>query len=152
MLGRRNCQRFLQTQFVLPKNNRLIADGIAGLSNPQKERFETSPPLTEDEKRQGVVASEKGWFPIVPLCSEELRAEAKKPARYQISDLELEPIVTAIYERLRVVAPALTNLVGSPFVRGPLKATEKALTLLGVGKTKLIEAIHDALIDPPLQH
>jgi hypothetical protein len=145
MLGRRNCQQFLRTQFVLPKNNPMIAAGIAGKNAAQLATFETSRPLTDEEGKQGARVEAGGWYPIIPLCTEQLRKEIERPQRFQMGETRLQEVVDAIYERFRTVGPALTDLVGSPFVRGPLKAAETVMGLVGLGKPKLTAAIKEQL-------
>jgi len=145
MLGRRNCQQFLRTQFVLPKSNPMIAAGIAGKNAGQLAILETSRPLTEEERKQGVRVEQGGWYPIIPLCTEQLRKKIERPQRFQMGESRLQEVVDAIYERFRAVGPALTDLVGSPFVRGPLKAAEGVMGLVGLGKSRLTAAIKEQL-------
>ena len=123
----------------------MIAAGIAGKNAGQLAILETSRPLTEEERKQGVRVEQGGWYPIIPLCTEQLRKKIERPQRFQMGESRLQEVVDAIYERFRAVGPALTDLVGSPFVRGPLKAAEGVMGLVGLGKSRLTAAIKEQL-------
>ena len=141
LLGRRNCQWFLCTQFVLPDSNPLIGAGLAGLSAQQRASF--AAPASHGK----AAMIGQTMYPIIPLCSPELQQPIAAPVRSKMSEERLDEVVNAIYERVRAVGPALTDEIGSAWVRGPLKALERIVALVGLGKGPLKDAIREQLGD-----
>jgi len=140
MLGRRNCQWFLRTQFALTEANPLIAEGLRGLTLAQKKMFQVP---TGHGK---AAATGLTLYPIIPLCTEELRTPIRTPARLKMGPAELQDIVTLIYERGRTVIPALTaKLAAGP--RFGIDAVDEAIGIFGLGKKKLAAVLTKALGD-----
>lgn len=133
MLGRRNCQQFLRTQFVLPEGNAIIQDGLARMGPSQRAEYENN--LDKNGRK-------KGWYPIIPLCTEELRKKMKDPpARGVLSRKDLKNIVNAIYERFESLAPALTDRIAAAGPRTVLGFAECVIGLVRLGRRKLTEII-----------
>ena len=64
LLGRRNCQRFLQRWFTLPADNLIIENSISGLNKAQQAQF------------QGTFRNKADHYQIIPLvgnCAKEER-------------------------------------------------------------------------------
>jgi patatin-like phospholipase len=141
LLGRRNCQWFLRTQFVLPESNPLMGTGMAGLNAQQLASF--AAPASEG--KAAVIG--QTLYPIIPLCTPELQRPVAAPARAKMSEERLDEVVNAIYQRVRAVGPALTDGIGAAWVRGPLQAVERIVALVGLGKGALKDAIREQLGD-----
>ncbi|MGA3028643.1 MAG: hypothetical protein ABSF98_28185 [Bryobacteraceae bacterium] len=88
-LGRRNCQQFLRTSFVLPEDNVAIAPGV----NKKPEILDAF------RTEYGNLDGGRWWYPVIPLMP-ALRTEIKAPPR--------EECKTTL-ERLEQVAEAATN-------------------------------------------
>ena len=142
-LGRRNCQKFLSSSFVLPEKNAIIAEGLAALDPAARkivyERFKRPAPGTyahtaEVLQRANIpLPSEQQeggdiWFPLIPLCTESLREELPHVERATISHERVHLIVTFILKRSKEVISCLIDLVpsrrfqwflrfGQPFIR-----------------------------------
>ncbi|WP_348266760.1 patatin-like phospholipase family protein [Edaphobacter paludis] len=142
-LGRRNCQKFLSTSFVLPEKNAIIAEGLAALDPAARKavykRFKrpapgtyahtaemlqwAAIPLPADQQQGGDT-----WFPIIPLCTDSLREKLPRVKRAAISHNRVQLIVTLILKRSKEVISRLIDLVpsrvfqwflrfGQPFIR-----------------------------------
>ena len=140
MLGRRNCQWFLRTQFALTEANTVVADGLRGLNAEQRKLFQVP-------AKYGKAAETKlTLYPIIPLCADELRAEIKAPERLKMGAADLQAIVTLIYERGRAVIPALTaKLAAGP--RCGINVVNQAIGIFGLGKAELAAVLTKALGD-----
>ncbi|MBD0386769.1 MAG: hypothetical protein ICV54_09630 [Nostoc sp. C3-bin3] len=95
ILGRRNCQRFLQKYFVLPVSNPLFNAWSEGLkANPQLQVQKVGQPET--------------FLPIIPLLG-SAKKEINLPnwPKYQKENLKF--LEKQIQERVRVVVPRLIN-------------------------------------------
>src|SRR5262249_1644826 len=138
MLGRRNCQWFLRTQFVLPEANPLIGTGLAGLTAEQKTSFAVP-------RAQGkAAATGLTLYPIIPLTTPDLRKPVPAPPREKMGPAKLQDIVTLIYERGRAVLPALAEKL--PFLpRFGLGAADAIIGLFGLGKEQLTKVLQKAL-------
>lgn len=143
MLGRRNCQQFLRTQFVLPDANPLVKEGVAGLGDRRKA-FQVPPP-----QGSGVQGDE--WYPLIPLCTEALREKLPAPPRRKLGAAKLRKIVDLIYERGRVVVPALAKQIPSFPVRTGIDFAEDVIGLFGLGKPQLTEFLKTQLGDSVAQ-
>jgi len=133
-LGRRNCQLFLQKQFVLPATNPIMAGGLSALGSKQSEvirRFMV-PPQNENAEPQN-----EPWIPLIPLCGKSVSEEVAKPQRAQITESAVAEIVTLIYARARAVIPALSEKIGSLPIRVGIAEFANLIGLLGIGKEKL---------------
>jgi len=140
MLGRRNCQWFLRTQFVLTEANELIREGIRGLSAEQKKAFRVPTGYGK------AAATKVTLYPIIPLCTKELQAEIPVPTRLKMGPAQLQDIVTLIYERGRAVIPALTAKLAT-LPRLGIEAVDEAIGLFGLGKEQLTGVLTKALGD-----
>ncbi len=128
-LGRRNCQQFLRTVFMLPENNPLIAAGIAG-----------------QQKIMGEISEQIGnttWYQVIPLMP-DLQAEIKVPARsdFQTTAKRLETVADAAADRLENVVHAFVNDPGNKHAAWSLLI--KAVFDLG-GKDKIRGVILEEL-------
>lgn len=102
-LGRRNCQQFLRTCFVLPEDNIVIATGVR-----------KKPEILESfRKEYGTLDGGKWWYPVIPLMP-ALRAEIKAPARDECKTTteRLEQVAEAATNRLRTVVHGFVNQPG----------------------------------------
>ena len=106
-LGRRNCQRFLQTTFALPAVNGIIESWPEGVDRHQFRAIQT-----QDEESRGVPHSHC----IIPLFG-TAKAEVALPAWPRISPEQFDTLQTRIAARFDAVAPRLLSLN----VTGPLR-------------------------------
>ena len=99
LLGRRNCQQFLRKQFILPRDNPIIA---AGLDPDGKAagKFGTPPPNGLAEPR------DPGWIPLIPLCGTAAE-KAPRPPRASMNDSDLDEVVNLIVKRFKALVPLL---------------------------------------------
>jgi len=135
-LGRRNCQLFLQKQFVIPAANPIVSSGLDTLADKRGDavrEFKAPPPGTKTEP-QG-----EPWIPVIPLCGKAVRDPVPKLPREQIGEAAVEEIVTLIYERARAVVPAMAQKVPAWLVRAGIDDVTNFIGLLGLGKAKLAE-------------
>lgn len=104
-LGRRNCQRFLQTTFALPAGNAIIKSWQEGVD---KRKFTAV--QTEDDKKRNAPDT----YCIIPLFG-TAKAEVVLPAWPRISQARFDALQTRIGERFDGVAPRLLaeNVAGS---------------------------------------
>ncbi len=108
LLGRRNCQAFLKTHFVLPSTNGVIASGLAGLSDAQKAAlFENFGAPSKDGKN---------WLQIIPLCG-STALEAQKPVPGTIEEKCLDDIVDLITARINALLPFIAQGLHNPVLR-----------------------------------
>lgn len=108
LLGRRNCQRFLDQQFVLPVNNPVVQAGMqqAGTwAGSVQQFFKRDPP-------KGVKSStDLVWIPIIPLCG-TARVQVDPPARETMTEADLDDIVARVVSRMKAIKDPLMN--GAP--------------------------------------
>ena len=124
-LGRRNCQRFLQTIFSVGEGHRFVKDWPTGVAN----KF-----------RQHDKVSDKNYYPVIPLVG---TAEVPVPAPVwpRIDQSRLAEIEKRIRQRATYVVP---RLLAS-------KYRHKALNQIAdkvwkyYGKGKLLKAVHRAV-------
>jgi Patatin-like phospholipase len=111
-LGRRNCQRFLETRFLLPQNNPIITQGMGSSVNAilSHAAYAKSPPTKEARP------AEETWVPVIPLCG-RAKVEVPEPARVQISEENLNEITKLIVSRAKAVLPDLLKGFPSKLVR-----------------------------------
>ena len=103
-LGRRNCQRFLQTTFALPADNDIIKSWPASVDKTEFKAIQTD----ADKRRNAPEA-----YCIIPLCG-TAKAEVVLPAWPRLSQARFDALQTRIAERFDGVAPRLLaqNLTG----------------------------------------
>jgi hypothetical protein len=94
-LGRRNCQRFLQTTFALPDNNPVIASWGPGVD---KSKFEAIDTKAKTGKR----------YCLVPLFG-SAQDEVKLPEWPRLSQAEFDTLQQRIADRFDYVAPKLLD-------------------------------------------
>ncbi|MCL2453456.1 MAG: patatin-like phospholipase family protein, partial [Alphaproteobacteria bacterium] len=97
-LGRRNCQRFLQTAFTLPENNPIILSWKKKGINIEDYKATQ----TEEEKKRG----EPPTYYLIPLFG-SAKDEVLLPAWPQISQERFEALQERIAERFDGIAPRL---------------------------------------------
>jgi hypothetical protein len=132
LLGRRNCQRFLQTRFALPLENPVIDAGMSQAgpwANPIQSRFVIGTPTDK------IGTPFEAWIPIIPLCG-EAEAEVPEPDREKITDADLDKVVDLAFDRFRGIrsqlladAPGFVKFVAAvatwPIIRHELKSALK---------------------------
>ena len=131
-LGRRNCQKFLTTHFVLPEDNPVIQAGIT------------------KQRAFGVLGKEgKYWYPIIPLMP-GVAKEVPTPKRtdFYTTEARLEQVAQAAEDRVKALANAIINSPDShhPFLSFIMKII---FTFGGGGKIKseILAALQSALKD-----
>lgn len=145
-LGRRNCQRFLQTHFLLPLSNPLFSD-LQTLDEGQRNailaRFQTKPPGA------AVAAQDEYWMPIIPLCG-TAAAQAEYPEPAKITEASLDEIVGLISGRMKALLPILLANLRSGVLRFLIKWGTGALMTVFRGKqeikTYLAGQLRDVLV------
>jgi predicted acylesterase/phospholipase RssA len=98
-LGRRNCQQFLRTQFILPQGNPIIAAGLDA-DGKAIAAFGIDPPNTM------VQPQTQRWVPLIPLCGTAAQ-EVTQPGRASMTDDDLDDIVDLIVKRFKAIVPRL---------------------------------------------
>jgi hypothetical protein len=88
-LGRRNCQRFLQTTFLLPQTNRIIRDGYQDVAD-----------------QTPFIAADRPGRPVIPLLG-SARGQVMPPDWPQITGRDLDTLLGRLSTRLTAVAKAL---------------------------------------------
>jgi hypothetical protein len=105
MLGRRNCQRFLQQYFVLPEKNPLFVHW-AGMDEAEKSDFYVGPP-------PGAKLAGK-YLPILPLAG-----SAKEPINIEkwpaYSEKELDKLLERVAARYTSVGNLVIDLYADGF-------------------------------------
>jgi hypothetical protein len=96
-LGRRNCQWFLRQYFVLPTDNRLIADGLNGNRNDLVLRFKAF----NDDKYVRPDKT-KDYMPIIPLCG-RAATPIGHPGRQPMTESALKDLCGRAADRLVAV-------------------------------------------------
>jgi predicted acylesterase/phospholipase RssA len=102
LLGRRNCQKFLLDQFILPQENPIIKQGLDAGGEVLKN-FGKAPPNAT------AVPQDQRWIPLIPLCG-TAAPEVPHPARGSMSDKDLDDVVDLIVQRFKAVIPLLIDL------------------------------------------
>jgi hypothetical protein len=93
-LGRRNCQQFLRTTFLLPEDNIVLAGGVR-----------KKPEIVEAFRREyGSYEDGAWWYPVIPLMP-SVREEIKAPARAECRTTpeRLDQLAEATAHRLKTV-------------------------------------------------
>ncbi len=140
LLGRRNCQRFLDTEFLLPFDNKVIATGLseAGpFSGSVKSLFKRKAPNPK------AMPQNEQWLPIIPLCG-SAKIVVDEPIREQMTDDDLDRIADLAIDRIKSIkgqllanAPGLLKFLAGcatawPF-SGQLKGALKEQLRKGLG-------------------
>jgi hypothetical protein len=127
-LGRRNCQKFLNDVFVLPTDNVVIGAALKGLdpdvSKQIVEQFRRpapgsySQPAEELIKRNELPLAQKDasadWLPIIPLCSDALKAPLPRILRARMTSNDLNTVLDLIMARFRaLMSPLLATIPSS---------------------------------------
>jgi hypothetical protein len=124
--------------FVLPVTNPIISEGLKSLTEDQKKEYLRPAPGTYGRNlpvpAEQMQAGSK-WIPIIPLCTDVVKAEVLRPERAKLKSQDLDEIVKLIMGRLKVLTDRLIDLIphwwirwflrpGQPFIRhfmkGPL--------------------------------
>jgi hypothetical protein len=129
-LGRRNCQQFLRAAFMLPEDNPIIRDGVAGKT-----------------KMIGGITDQTGgrtWYQLIPLM-ENLQEQIQVPPRanFKTTQARLEQVSDAAADRLEAVVHAFVNQSNNKHVAWSLLI--KAVFDLG-GKDKIRDVIYEELL------
>lgn len=108
LLGRRNCQKFLQDHFRLPMDNPIVKAGLSesqGYADAIRTQFSVMPP--------GSVTAPAGkvWMPLIPLMGSAL-APVLNPVRGSITMAAMESIADAAISRCDAMKGPLLN--GAP--------------------------------------
>jgi hypothetical protein len=107
LLGRRNCQKFLESYFRLPAGNPVMASALAGAGS-YAARIQTQFAL---DRPDGVTVEPVGkvWMPVIPLVG-SAATPIPSPARGTISKTALARIADAVIARIDAVkTPLLAN-------------------------------------------
>lgn len=143
-LGRRNCQKFLEDNFVLPVENPIMRRALNGLDPSLRDvvvsTFRRPAPgtyahtagelrakglaLPEDQERAGEV-----WLPIIPLCHQAAIKISAIP-REKMDRCSLERVLTLILRRYKSVVSLLIDGVPSPLFRVFLRIGQPAIRWL----------------------
>lgn len=129
-LGRRNCQQFLRTTFMLPQENPIIRAGVAGKT-----------------KLIGGISDQTGgqtWYQLIPLM-EDLQEPIVVPPRanFKTTQARLEQVSDAAAGRLEAVVHAFVNQPNNKHAAWSLLL--KAVFDLG-GKDKMSDVIFEELL------
>jgi hypothetical protein len=151
-LGRRNCQRFLQTRFLLPETNVVMKAALDGMEPASREavmkKYARTPPGdyagSGKSPTDGEEAAQK-WLPIIPLCSESVAQPLPPIPRVQITGESLNEIVELILKRFRAIVPMFIDRIPSWAFRSFLKIGQPAIALLA--KKPLTDALIKELGD-----
>lgn len=138
LLGRRNCQKFLMTHFCLPKDNPVIAAGLASAGSfaAQMDAFLVDPPNTT------VLPQAKVWMPLIPLVGTAAQ-EVPEPAREQIAAESLDEIAGLAVARIKAVKSPLLD--GAPWIVRTLAATAFAWPFSLAVKSQIRDALAKGL-------
>jgi len=108
-LGRKNCQRFLEVQFVLPEDNDVLKFGL-------NKRVIDSFRLDDPPKEVGT-GPQKRWVPIIPLMPGlRTKVEVGERAKFSTDMQRVNEIAQMAVERLRRVANTAFSSSNSPHV------------------------------------
>ncbi|MFT4114175.1 patatin-like phospholipase family protein [Silvibacterium sp.] len=120
LLGRYNCQRFLDVHFRLPETNPVIAAGLVAAgkyAGAVRSNFAGAAPPEADPVRAKNDPEAVKWLSIIPLVGTAAQ-ELERPQRGQISRDDVHTIAGLAMERLRAI-------------KGPLLHGAPAAELLG---------------------
>ncbi|WP_392533077.1 patatin-like phospholipase family protein [Nostoc sp. C117] len=107
VLGRRNCQRFLEKYFVLPASNPLF--------NSWSEALKINPQLQVEKE-----GKKETFLPIIPLVG-SVKKEIKLPNWPKYQTENFKSLEKQIEERVKIVIPRLINQsISDPFTRTAL--------------------------------
>ena len=138
LLGRRNCQKFLMSQFCLPAQNPVIAAGLAsaGAFAGQMDAFLVGPPNAT------VQPQAKVWMSIIPLVG-SAAVEVPAPARARISSQALDDIAGLVLDRMKALKlPLLSGAPGiAKFLADAVLVWPFSLAIRG----KIRQALQDGL-------
>jgi len=130
LLGRRNCQRFLQTQFILPEGNPIIKAGLDALGSRRDVVLES---MGMDPPNKRVTPQDQRWIPLIPLCGTAASAMLRPP-RAEMSDSDLSKVVDLIATRYRALLPLLVADVPSAPARMMIRLAGNVMSLFVKGK------------------
>jgi hypothetical protein len=138
LLGRRNCQMFLKQHFCLPKDNPVIAAGIAsaGPFAAQMDGLLVGPPNAQAQPQTN------SWMPIIPLVG-SAALEVPEPVRAKISPKSLDDIASLAVSRIKALKSPL--LSGAPTVLRALAATVLVWPFSLLVKSKIRATLASAL-------
>ena len=133
LLGRRNCQRFLQTHLCFPVTNPVIAAGqaAAGVFSEEITRnFKVSDVPGSEGTPAGVI-----WIPLIP-CTGTAKQTVELPGLAKISASVIADVAEQIMNRAKAIQPGIAKhapgwltILSWLAVRWPLSASiQNALT------------------------
>ncbi|HVO97048.1 MAG TPA: patatin-like phospholipase family protein [Bryobacteraceae bacterium] len=131
-LGRRNCQRFLETSFLLPESNPLFA----GAGQEIRAQFAREAP-------EGAGQTAEKWLPVVPLVGSALE-EVPHPAPGTITRASLNEIVGLIAQRANALLPLMIAKLRSRLLRLLIRWGARVVIAVR-GKQELTEYLEEAL-------
>jgi len=151
-LGRRNCQKFLATSFLLPQDNAVMKAALDPLPPAMRgeivAKFGKPAPRAYDRSAMPQPSSPAAdfWLPVVPLCTSELAAPIPRIDRAVMTAADLDPILDLILGRFKAVVAALLATVSSKPLRFFLTAGQPAIRFLlrRPLRDKLISELGDA--------
>jgi len=103
LLGRRNCQRFLQCHFLLPFGNPVIQAGLA-----QADSFASTIKSDFGQDPERDCGAPGNWMPLIPLIG-SARDAANRPARGAIAEERVKQIADQILSRLDAIKGPLLD-------------------------------------------
>jgi predicted acylesterase/phospholipase RssA len=151
-LGRRNCQRFLETRFLLPENNVVMKAALEGMDAAAREevlnKYARRPPgdyAGFDQMSADESPAAQKWLPIIPLCTDSVAQPLPPIPRAQISGAALNEIVELILKRFRAIMPLFIDRIPSWAFRSFLKIGQPIIAHLA--KKPLTDALIKELGD-----
>ena len=144
LLGRRNCQAFLQRHFVLPATNSTFAAVLDTLPADQRAQLVTNFQVAAPEVAT-TIAPGVPWLPVIPLCG-SATVPIPQPASGQISSQSLSQIVDLIAARLNAISNVASQNLGQPLKFLLPKGIWLFLSL-GGGKSEISKYLTKALGD-----
>lgn len=144
LLGRRNCQGFLQRHFALPATNSTLASALNSLSPDQRAQviaaYQVPASGSAPEVPPGLP-----WLPVIPLCG-SAAAPIPEPSPGQITSQSLAQIVDLIAARLNAISGVAARNFGQP-LKFLLPKGIWLFLALGGGKSEISKYLASALGD-----
>jgi len=144
LLGRRNCQGFLQRHFVLPATNSTLAQALNSLPADQRAKiianYQVQPSGSSPEVQPDVP-----WLPVIPLCG-SATASIPLPSPGQITAQSLAQIVDLIAARLNAISSVAARNFGQP-LKFLLPKGIWLFLALGGGRSEISKYLTNALGD-----
>jgi hypothetical protein len=144
-LGRRNCQKFLLDHFVFPAENVVMKEALAGMDEAVRvrvvEQYRRATPKGPDGEpmeyaAEACAASQRVWLPVIPLCTDALRAPIAPVPRYKMKERDLDEVVRLVAVRFEAVAQRAIRKITHRAFRWSLRPGPWFAARLGRGAMK----------------